>query len=226
MYYQTTMDATQTCDSLLNHLKTTNLNWNLVESPFSVTINVKKSFIKNKDGRSRTSRLKCQPDQNIGELLALRNENQSLREVIAKLKDENIYHIEDLKKTRVIEAEVISEKNQMISELDSKCKENEALKNKTLELNCEVSKLLEELEKGELEMNKKQVESKIANSNLEKLEKVITNLKVQKHEFIRISEAKVSELEEGIVAKDVKIDNLTKMQESVIVDHNQNSTKP
>ena len=110
----------------------------------------------------------------------------------------------------------------MMSELDSKVKENEILKNKTKELNSEVSKLLEELEKGEQEMNKKQVKTKIANSNLGKLEKVIQNIKVQKHEFIKISEAKVSELEKEIVAKDVKIDNLTKMQESLIADQNQN----
>ena len=38
----------------------------------------------------------------------------------------------------------------------------------------------------------------------------------------QISEAKVSELEKEIVAKDVKIDNLTKMQESLIADQNQN----
>ena len=61
-------------------------------------------------------------------------------------------------------------------------------------------------------MNKKQVEMKIANAILEKLEKVITNQKVQKHEFIKISEAKVSELEKEIVAKGV--------------DQSQNSTNP
>ena len=44
------MDAKETCESLLSYIKKSNLNWNIVESPFSVTITLRKSFIKNKDG--------------------------------------------------------------------------------------------------------------------------------------------------------------------------------
>ena len=44
------MDAKETCDSVLTYIKKSNLNWNIVESPFSVTITLRKSFIKNKDG--------------------------------------------------------------------------------------------------------------------------------------------------------------------------------
>ena len=44
------MDAKDTCESVLTYNKKSNLNWNIVESPFSVTITLRKSFIKNKDG--------------------------------------------------------------------------------------------------------------------------------------------------------------------------------
>ena len=51
------MDAKETCESLLSYIKKSNLNWNIVESPFSVTITLRKSFIKNKDGSSLKSGL-------------------------------------------------------------------------------------------------------------------------------------------------------------------------
>ena len=44
------MDAQETCESVLKYIKKTNLNWNIVESPFSVTITLRKTFIKKKDG--------------------------------------------------------------------------------------------------------------------------------------------------------------------------------
>lgn len=44
------MDANQTCDLILIYIKKSNLNWNITESPFFVSITLKKSFIKNKDG--------------------------------------------------------------------------------------------------------------------------------------------------------------------------------
>ena len=44
------MDAKETCESVLSYIRKSNLNWNIVESPFSVTITLRKSFIKNKDG--------------------------------------------------------------------------------------------------------------------------------------------------------------------------------
>ena len=51
------MDAKQTCDTVLGFIKKSNLNWNIVESPFSVTVTIRKSFIKNKDGSSLRSGL-------------------------------------------------------------------------------------------------------------------------------------------------------------------------
>ena len=44
------MDASQTCDQVLQFLKSSNLNYFLSESAFSVSIEIKKTFITNKDG--------------------------------------------------------------------------------------------------------------------------------------------------------------------------------
>ena len=52
-----TMDANKTCKIVLKYVKKSNLNWSLTESPFSVTINVKKSFIKDQHGVFRTSEI-------------------------------------------------------------------------------------------------------------------------------------------------------------------------
>ena len=46
----TKMDPSVTCDQLLSHVKKSNQNYNLTESPFSVTISIKKSFVKEKSG--------------------------------------------------------------------------------------------------------------------------------------------------------------------------------
>ena len=51
------MDANQTSDLVLSFIKRSNLNFNIVESPFSLSIPIKKTFIKNKDGTMRKSGL-------------------------------------------------------------------------------------------------------------------------------------------------------------------------
>ena len=50
-------NANITSKALLQLVKKSNLNFNIIESPFSVTITIKKSFIKNKDGTLRSSGL-------------------------------------------------------------------------------------------------------------------------------------------------------------------------
>ena len=51
------ISANQTCEQLLREIKKSNLNFYISESPFAVTINLKKSFIKQKDGSVRDSKL-------------------------------------------------------------------------------------------------------------------------------------------------------------------------
>jgi hypothetical protein len=48
------MDALQTSDFILNVIRKSNLNFSISESPFSVSITMKKTFIKEKNGTPRT----------------------------------------------------------------------------------------------------------------------------------------------------------------------------
>ena len=48
------MDAKQTCETLISNLKWTNLKYHLEETPFSVHIHIRKSFVKGKIVKSYT----------------------------------------------------------------------------------------------------------------------------------------------------------------------------
>ena len=50
----TAMDPVRTCDVLLSYLKLSNLNFHLTESPFSASIEIRKTFVKDKNGFYRT----------------------------------------------------------------------------------------------------------------------------------------------------------------------------
>ena len=58
------MDANETSEAILNLVRKSNLNFNIIESPFSVTITIKKSFIKNKNGTFRKSGVDKWPSEN------------------------------------------------------------------------------------------------------------------------------------------------------------------
>ena len=62
------MDASETCEYLLSLVKKSNLNFSLSESPFAVTLNIKKTFIKDLRGVSRTSKI-SQTNSRLGNQL-------------------------------------------------------------------------------------------------------------------------------------------------------------
>ena len=70
------MDASQTCDQVLQFLKSSKLNYFLSESAFSVSIEIKKTFITNKDGSLRSPNFGHLESDHIN---ALKNENALLR---------------------------------------------------------------------------------------------------------------------------------------------------
>ena len=51
------MDPVTACDLLISYLKKSNLNFQLVETPFAARIEIRKTFIKDKTGNLRTSEL-------------------------------------------------------------------------------------------------------------------------------------------------------------------------
>ena len=135
------MDPFQTCDVLISLLKNSNLNFSLTESPFSASINLKKSFIKETNGTLRTSNL-CeflsQDNQVIEENKILKDKNIGLQAVIAQ-NDEltNIVRELGIKLEKASDlAEETSESNRNIQEklkrsnrhLDEKIEEIKQLK--------------------------------------------------------------------------------------------------
>ena len=89
------MDAYQTCDSILKVIKNSNLNFCLTESPFSVTITLKKSFIKNHDGTMRSSGISRDSCQHVKQTEVLQVQNKKFKTEINKHEEE----IEDLKQS-------------------------------------------------------------------------------------------------------------------------------
>ena len=83
------MDARNTSDLLLSLVKKSNLNFSIKESPFSVLISIRKSFIKLNYGSQNV-------DNSLESFIASRkvDDNNTLLEALANLESEN----EDLTK--------------------------------------------------------------------------------------------------------------------------------
>ena len=89
------MDASQTCEFLLSSLKKSNLNFQLSESPFSVSIQIRKTFIRNQTGAVRSSGLASNLSSRVIEKMeALKEEKRELEETISGYKSLESYHIE------------------------------------------------------------------------------------------------------------------------------------
>ena len=109
-----TMDPNQTCEVIVSHLKQSNLNFNLVESPFGVKIDIKKTFIRDQNGVPRTSGIS---DRNF----QLLEENQNLRNIASGQSNEilNYQHAVHtlglrLEKAKVQIADILREKKEVI----------------------------------------------------------------------------------------------------------------
>ena len=70
------MDASQTSDFILSFIRKSNLNFSLTEFPFYVSIMLKKSFIKNKDGSSRSPTLENNSNNFEDSQQVLKNSHQ------------------------------------------------------------------------------------------------------------------------------------------------------
>ena len=70
------MDPSQTCELLLSSLKQSNLNFQLVESPFSVSIQIRKTFIRDQSGAARSSGIASNLNIAIVEIKSLKDEKK------------------------------------------------------------------------------------------------------------------------------------------------------
>ena len=131
----------------------TNLNCNLVELPFSVTISFKKSFVKDKFGHPLTSGLQSQNvDRMTIELNFLCGENKALQEGLEKVNQEYLEVNQELEVKAVHEQDKAHTLNADIRELESELSAqqeevinihsaNEILKKKVLSLNVDFSEI-------------------------------------------------------------------------------------
>ena len=139
------MDAFQSCELLLKYVKNSNLNFSLNESPFSVSLSIRKSFVKDKFGAERSSAFTGifhQDGRLVNENQNLQNEKKSLSAlVIHHEREKEVFEqtigdlSEKLEKARAELMEIMSEKNTLVKakkntekELDEKTNENENLK--------------------------------------------------------------------------------------------------
>ena len=134
------MDPVATCDLLLSYLKLSNLNFHLAESPFSAYIEIRKTFIKDKNGSYRTSCLPAsmQGDEKkvieanhealIKEKGALQNQVQSFQKNLEQLQiNQTILEMNNSELGKALE-----DKKAEIILLEKSLKNQEAIKNDTI----------------------------------------------------------------------------------------------
>ena len=175
------MDASQTCEVLVGFVKNSNLNFKLNESPFSVSIDLKKSFIRNKDGVFRTSNLGgiSEPLENTAKILE--NENETLRTALAQNEHEKevftliINNLQiKLEKAKSELLETFSDKRHL---LDAKIDIEKELEEKSVKL----VGMNEDLNKFKTENDNLNKDNQAAWQTIKNQEKEIKNLK-GKHE--------------------------------------------
>ena len=84
------MDPIHICENLLYYIKSSNLNYSLNETPFTISINLKKTFIKDKNGHLKSPSFSGNPNltgHNLGKRTNVDfvlEENKSLKLALAQ----------------------------------------------------------------------------------------------------------------------------------------------
>ena len=202
------MDAIKAADLITNLVKKSNLNFCIQESPFSLCINLRKSFIKNKDGKN------LEPSRDIffnnsevtmTQNVKLEQENSYLKESNGRLESELQKYYENIQDLSIKLEESEKEMGEALMWANNAAKENEklkvlfeteALENGNKELQTEFVMLREEKHAGDIAFelkNKELAALKIQNEELE--------TQVKNDDELR---EKLSELEnENLKLKDV-----------------------
>ena len=155
------MNPNQTCEVLLSQIKNSNLNFNLSETPFSASVCIRKSFIRDLNGTIRAANIgvsTLHDSRLLDENRILENENKRLKEVLAK---------------KEAEFETLSGRECLIQELDFKLQKCQGELEINLRETMEVVKKKEHVEKtlDDKRENIKVIENviKTQNSKIQKL---------------------------------------------------------
>ena len=182
------MDASHTCELLLNVVRNSNLNYCLSESLFSVTIHIKKSFIKDKDGTKRgfiSSNLSRYDGHTNDENRRLADENKSLKSDLAAIKDNNDLlentvklHAVELDNTKIELGNISKEKEELLKEIATKSAEVGNIHDKVVQMKVENDEKDKNLLSIKSELNKIMLENVSAQNEIIKLEEKLKKIKL------------------------------------------------
>ena len=131
-----TMDAAATCEILLSTIRASNLNFSSQETPFSVLLSIRKSFIKAKNVEILPSYLKTSAPVSVKDLEIKINYLETKVGQLQAEKEESNSTINDLanklEKAKTTISDMIIEKKKMLKTKDSSDKK---LDDKELEVN-------------------------------------------------------------------------------------------
>ena len=175
------MDAYQTFELVLSCVKNSNLNFLLSESPFSASITIRKSFIKNKNGCARHPNISASsPQEQVIE------ENKMLNNEVNSLKDTIKQHEGEINSLRNTITELENDYKDKETEVGDLRDELACSKEKTVELEtrdkeyvCELDEVAEELYKTKVELTKQYENLRTKNKEIDKLKKANKHFKTE-----------------------------------------------
>ena len=232
------MNPYQTCEVLLSQIKNSNINFSLIETPFSASLCIKKSFIKDLNGLVRTSNIVSSlPDSRLlDENRRLDDENRSLKDVLANKEAEidalsgreSLIQDFDIKlqkckaelQTSLRETmEVVKKKEHVEKTLDDKRESIKVIENVIKSQNIKLQKLKDSENTMEKELKTKEKQLNKINVKCENLVDNFGNAKQENKSLknkIKSLEKNVSKLEKTLPAKTKKPQILDKENNSEI----------
>ena len=189
------MDASQVADLIVSSVKKSKLNFHIQESPFSLFINLRKTFIKDTNGNS------LQP---LGDIFG--NENIVDNKVKVE-EEEKVSSLNDSLEKR--EAE-LNKARKALHELNIKL---EKAKNEITEAQFNANKSAKEVDKQRAENKTLKLKNDELHKDIETLNTAIKNLKVKENEIKRL-ETQNNKLEEQVKKK--------KAENKSLLDENEN----
>ena len=195
-----TMEADNAVNVVLSSVKKSNLNFYIQESPFSLFINIRKTFIKNKEGN-----ILCPPTSDT-----TTDDTIKQKQEIAKLKKENCILMD---KVGQLEAELSDTRNALHESnikvenvnkfVENLQKENESLVNKNNELQVTIDTIESERNYANNNMKSKNEETKklvSKNSNLEEKIKHLKSENTEQKDKLVLKDDEIIGLEEKMKA--------------------------
>ena len=191
----------QVCQQVLDHLRSSNLNFLVTETPFSATINVRKRFLKSSQGSVALSNLCSTEAIHMLENESLKNEVVSLREALNqsevnhKSTEETCSILEQkISKIEAAALKAFEEKNSDVTTLKNVIKNN---KSENMKLKSELNQLNKTLKSKEKETRDLQKSNINKQDSIRALKEGTNQINDKKHKLekeVRKLEKKVSNL--------------------------------